>query len=105
MTTFLQISKQIMYVPGQGHVGVTLVCLIVVLHVKTLFLLIVLLLNLISILLRWFLSLYRYIACSQITCHSVLFVNELYCIIMYMYCVCRNSRLVVEEDDLKWLIN
>ena len=26
-----------MYAPGQGHVGVTLVCVIVVLHVKTLF--------------------------------------------------------------------
>ena len=87
MTTFLQISKQIMYVPGQGHVGVTLVCVIVVLHVKTLFLLIVLLFNIISILLRWFLSMYRYIACSQITCHIVLFLYEFYCTLMYMYCV------------------
>ena len=39
-----------MYGPGQGHVGVTHVCVIVVLHVKTLFLLIVLLFNIILIL-------------------------------------------------------
>ena len=82
-----------MYVPGQGHVGVTFVSVIVVLHVETLFLLIVLLFTIISILLRWFLSLYRYIACSQITCHIVLFVNELYCILMYMYCVWRMNKL------------
>ena len=92
MTTFLQISKQIMYVPGHGHLGVTLVCVIVVLHVKTLFLLIVLLFNILSILLRWFLSLYRYIACSQITCHIVLFVYEIYCIFMYMYRVWRINK-------------
>ena len=92
MTTFLQISKQIMYVPGQVHVDVTLVCVIVVLHVKTLFLLIVFLFTIISILLRWFLSLYRYIACFQITCHIVLFVYELYCIRMYMYCVWRINK-------------
>ena len=49
MTTFLPISNQIMYVPGKEHVGVTLVCVIVVPHVKTLFLLIVLLFNIISI--------------------------------------------------------
>ena len=42
MTTLLQISIRIMYVPGQGHVGVTHVCVIVVLHVKTLLLLILL---------------------------------------------------------------
>ena len=36
--------------PGQEHVGVTRVCVIVVLHVKTLLLLIVLLFNIISIL-------------------------------------------------------
>ena len=63
MTTFLHISKQIMYVLGQGHVGVTFVCVIVVLHVETLFLLIVLLFNIISILLRWFLSLYIEVYC------------------------------------------
>ena len=50
MTTLLQISIQIMYVPGQGHVGVTPVCVIVVLEVKMLLLLIVLLFNIISIL-------------------------------------------------------
>ena len=50
MTTLLQISIQIMYVPGLGHVGVIPVCVIVVLHVKTLLLLIVLLFNIISIL-------------------------------------------------------
>ena len=49
MTTVLQILIQIMYVPGQGHVGVTPVCVIVVLHVTTLVLLIVLLFNIISI--------------------------------------------------------
>ena len=39
MTTLLpvHILIQIMYVPGQGHVGVTHVCVIVVLHVKTFF--------------------------------------------------------------------
>ena len=77
MTTLLQILIQIMYVPGQGHVGVTPVCVIGVLHVKTLLLLIVLLFNIISILWRWFLRLYRYIACFQITCHIVLFIYEL----------------------------
>ena len=92
MTTVLQISKQIMYVHGKGHVGVTLVCVIVVFHVKTIFLLIVLLFNIILILLRWLLSLYRYIACSQITCHIVLFVYDLYCILMYMYCVWRINK-------------
>ena len=45
MTTLIQISIQIMYVPGQGHVGVTPVCVIVVLHVKTLLLLILLVFN------------------------------------------------------------
>ena len=43
MTTLLQISIQIMYVPGQGHVCVTPVCVIVVLHVKTLLLMLLLL--------------------------------------------------------------
>ena len=33
--TLLQILIQIMYVHGQGYVGVTAVCVIVVLHVKT----------------------------------------------------------------------
>ena len=50
MTTLLQISIQIMYLPGQGHVGVTPVCVIVVLHVKKLALLTVLLFKIISIL-------------------------------------------------------
>ena len=47
MTTLLHISIQIMNVPGQGHVGVTPVCVIVVLHVKTLVLLIVLIFTII----------------------------------------------------------
>ena len=38
MTTVLQISIQIRHVPGQGRVGVTPVCIIVVLHAKTLLL-------------------------------------------------------------------
>ena len=40
--TLLQFSIRIMYAPAQGHVGVTPVCVIVVLHVKTLLLLILL---------------------------------------------------------------
>ena len=43
MTTLFQILIQIMYVTDQGHVGVTPVCVIVVLHVKTLLLSILLL--------------------------------------------------------------
>ena len=42
MTTLLLISLRILCVPGQGHVGVTPVCEIVVLHVKTVLLLILL---------------------------------------------------------------
>ena len=42
MTTLLQILIRLMYVPGEGYVGVTPVCVIVVIHVKTLLLLIVL---------------------------------------------------------------
>ena len=38
MATLLQILIQVMYVPGQGHLGVTPVCVIVVLHVETLLL-------------------------------------------------------------------
>ena len=49
MTTLLHILIDIMYVPGQGHVGVTPVCVIVVLHFKTL-LLFFTFINIISIL-------------------------------------------------------
>ena len=51
MATLLLISIQIMCVPGQGPVGVTPMCVIVALHVKTLLLLILLFFfNIISIL-------------------------------------------------------
>ena len=39
-----------MYAPGQGHVGVTPVCVVVVIHVKTLLLFTVLLFHIILIL-------------------------------------------------------
>ena len=54
---------QIMYVPGQLRVGVTPVCLIVMLHIKTHFYL-----NILQFfIILWFLGYHRHIACSQLT--------------------------------------
>ena len=83
MTTLLQISIHLMYVPGQEHVGVTHVCVIVVHHVKTL---------LLSILSPFYHNFNSMTMVSELVYVYHLFSENLpYCTIclwtlMYMYC-------------------